>query len=77
MNIFGLSYIFYNYIYNLGDEIGKEWIVIKVGGLIVKFVGRMFIFENVIDVEWNGIVVFCVNGDIIFWVIFKNNIVFI
>lgn len=64
----GLSYIFYNYIYNLGDEMGKEWIVIKVGGLIVCFVGKMYIFENVIDVNCNGIVVLKVNSDIMFWI---------
>lgn len=75
-NTLGPSYIFHNYIHNLGDETGKEWTAIKAGGLIAKPAGRTFIFENVIDVERNGIAASRVNGDTTFWVTSKNNIVF-
>ena len=75
-NTLGPSYIFHNHIHNLGDETGKEWTAIKAGGLIAKPAGRTFIFENVIDVERNGIAASRVNGDTTFWVTSKNNIVF-
>ena len=75
-NTLGPSYIFHNYIHNLGDETGKEWTAIKAGGLISKPAGRTFIFENVIDVERNGIAASKVNNDTTFWVTTQNNIIF-
>jgi hypothetical protein len=75
-NTLGPSYIFHNHIYNLGDETGKEWTAIKAGGLISKPAGRTFIFENVIDVDRNGIAASKVNNDTTFWVTTQNNIVF-
>ena len=74
-NTLGPSYIFHNYIHNLGDETGKEWTAIKAGGLISKPAGRTFIFENVIDVERNGIAASKVNNDTTFWVTTQNNII--
>ena len=74
-NRLGPSYIFHNYIHNLGDETGKEWTAIKAGGLISKPAGRTFIFENVIDVERNGIAASKVNNDTTFWVTTQNNII--
>ncbi len=75
-NTLGPSYIFHNYIHNLGDETGKEWTAIKAGGLISKPAGRTFIFENVIDVERNGIAASRVDNDSTFWVTTQNNIIF-
>jgi len=75
-NTLGPSYIFHNYIHNLGDETGKEWTAIKAGGLISKPAGRTFIFENFIDVERNGIAASRVNNDSTFWVTTQNNIIF-
>ena len=75
-NTLGPSYIFHNYIHNLGDETGKEWTAIKAGGLISRPAGRTFVFENVIDVERNGIAASRVNNDSTFWVTTQNNIIF-
>ncbi len=75
-NTLGPSYIFHNYIHNLGDETGKEWTAIKAGGLISKPAGRTFVFENVIDVERNGIAASKVDNDTTFWVSTQNNIIF-
>lgn len=73
-NWLGLSYIFYNYIYDLGDECGWEWIVIKVGGLMFSLVGKMFILENYIIINRNVLVFFWFRGDNIMWVDVRNNI---
>ena len=75
-NTLGPSYIFNNYIHNLGDETGKEWTAIKAGGLISKPAGRTFVFENIIDVERNGIAASRVDNDSTFWVTTQNNIIF-
>lgn len=75
-NTLGPSYIFHNYIHNLGDETGKEWTAIKAGGLISRPAGRTFVFENVIDVERNGIAASRVDNDSTFWVTTQNNIIF-
>ena len=75
-NMLGPSYIFHNQIHNLGDEAGKEWTAIKAGGLISKPAGRTFIFENVLDVDRNGIAASKVNNDTTFWVTSQNNIIF-
>lgn len=75
-NTLGPSYIFHNYIHNLGDETGKEWTAIKAGGLISRPAGRTFVFENVIDVERNGIAASRVDNDSTFWVTTQNNVIF-
>ncbi|GFD84056.1 hypothetical protein KUL150_01150 [Alteromonas sp. KUL150] len=75
-NTLGPSYIFHNYIHNLGDETGKEWTAIKAGGLISRPAGKTFVFENVIDVERNGIAASRVDNDTTFWVTTQNNIIF-
>ena len=75
-NLLGPSYIFHNHIHNLGDETGKEWTAIKAGGLISKPAGRTFIFENVLDVDRNGIAASKVNNDTTFWITSQNNIIF-
>jgi len=75
-NTLGPSYVFHNHIHNLGDETGKEWTAIKAGGLLSKPAGRTFVFENLIDVERNGIAASKVNNDTTFWVTSQNNIVF-
>ena len=75
-NMLGPSYIFHNHIHNLGDETGKEWTAIKAGGLISKPAGRTFIFENVLDVDRNGIAASKVNNDTTFWITSQNNIIF-
>ena len=75
-NMLGPSYIFHNHIHNLGDETSKEWTAIKAGGLISKPAGRTFIFENVLDVDRNGIAASKVNNDTTFWITSQNNIIF-
>lgn len=74
-NMLGPSYIFHNHIYNLGDETGKEWTAIKAGGLIARPAGKTYIFENVIDVDRNGIAASKVNSDTTFWIESQNNII--
>lgn len=74
-NILGPSYLFHNFIHNLGDDRGKEWTAIKAGGLLSKPAGQTFIYENFIDVQRNGIAASKVAGDSTFWVNTKNNII--
>ena len=74
-NLLGPSYLFHNFIHNLGDDRGKEWTAIKAGGLMSKPAGQTFIFENFIDVQRNGIAASKVVGDSTFWVNTKNNII--
>ncbi|WP_394220684.1 right-handed parallel beta-helix repeat-containing protein [Alteromonas gracilis] len=75
-NMLGPSYIFHNYIHNLGDETGKEWTAIKAGGLMARPAGKTYVFENFIDVNRNGIAASGVNGDTTFWIESQNNIIF-
>tara|TARA_Y100000780_G_scaffold119253_1_gene107534 strand:+ start:3115 stop:5136 length:2022 start_codon:yes stop_codon:yes gene_type:complete len=75
-NMLGPSYIFHNYIHNLGDDRGKEWTAIKAGGLISKPGGRTFLFENIINVDRNAIAASRVSGDSTFWLTSQNNIFF-
>lgn len=74
-NMLGPSYLFHNYIYDLGDERGKEWTAIKAGGLIAKPGGKTFIFENYINTDRNGIASSGVNGDSTYWVELRNNVI--
>ena len=75
-NLLGPSYLFHNFIHNLGDDRGKEWTAIKAGGLMSKPAGQTFIFENFINVQRNGIAASKVVGDSTFWVNTKNNVIF-
>lgn len=74
-NLLGPSYLFHNFIHNLGDDRGKEWTAIKAGGLMSKPAGQTFIFENFINVQRNGIAASKVVGDSTFWVNTKNNVI--
>lgn len=73
-NLLGPSYLFHNFIHNLGDDRGKEWTAIKAGGLMSKPAGQTFIFENFVNVARNGIAASSVSGDSTFWVNSQNNI---
>lgn len=72
-NRIGPSYIFNNYIHNLGDERGKEWGAIKLGGLLSAPAGLTNIFENIIVTNRNGVVSASVKGDKTFWANVRNN----
>lgn len=74
-NMLGPSYLFHNYIHDLGDERGKEWTAIKAGGLLAKPAGKSFVFENYINTDRNGIAASGVNGDTTFWVELRNNVI--
>jgi hypothetical protein len=73
-NMIGPSYVFHNYIHDLGDERGKEWTAIKMGGLLDSPAGITNVFENLIVTNRNGISASSVNGDRTFWVNARNNI---
>ena len=74
-NMIGPSYIFHNYIHDLGDERGKEWAAIKMGGIMSKPAGLTNLFENLIVTDRNGIAASKVDNDDTFWVNARNNIV--
>jgi hypothetical protein len=74
-NMLGPSYIFQNYIHDLGDETGKEWTAIKAGGLISKPGGLTLIMENLIRTSRNGIAASNVESDDTFWIIAQNNFI--
>lgn len=74
-NMLGPSYVFHNYIHDLGDDRGKEWTAIKAGGLISRPAGKTFIFENYINTNRNGIASSNVANDSTYWVTMKNNII--
>lgn len=74
-NMLGPSYLFHNYIHDLGDERGKEWTAIKAGGLLAKPGGKTFIFENYINTDRNGIASSGVNNDTTYWVELRNNVI--
>lgn len=71
----GPSYLFHNYIHDLGDERGKEWTAIKAGGLLAKPGGKTYILENYIVTNRNGIAASNVNNDNSFWLEVRNNII--
>lgn len=75
-NMKGPSYIFNNHIHNLGDERGKMWAAIKMGGLFSSPAGITHVFHNVIDVSANGIASAGFGGDKTFWTHSQNNIIF-
>ena len=74
-NRLGPSYLFHNYIHDLGDERGKEWTAIKAGGLLSKPTGKTYIIENIINTDRNGIAGSSVGGDKTFWIEASNNII--
>ena len=74
-NRLGPSYLFHNYIHDLGDERGKEWTAIKAGGLLSKPSGKTYIIENFINTDRNGISASSVSGDKTFWIEANNNII--
>ena len=74
-NMLGPSYVFHNYIHDLGDDRGKEWTAIKAGGLISRPAGKTFILENFIFTNRNGIASSYVANDSTYWVTMKNNII--
>jgi len=74
-NMIGPSYIFNNYIHDLGDERGKEWTAIKMGGLISRPGGITNLFENLIITDRNGVAASRVNSDDTFWLNAQNNII--
>ena len=74
-NQLGPSYIFNNYIHNLGDERGRAWAGIKLGGLFALPAGRTLIFENLlVNKDANGIAGAGFEGDRTYWALVKNNI---
>lgn len=73
--VMGPSYIFNNTIHNLGDERGKMWTAIKLGGLYSRPIGQVNVFNNTITVYRNGISASNFAGDSSFWVNAKNNII--
>ncbi|OFC69921.1 hypothetical protein [Alteromonas confluentis] len=73
-NLGGNSFIFNNYIHNLGDERGKAWGAVKVGGYKEGQSGRVNIFNNLIVTSSNGIAKAGFNGSSEFLVAAKDNI---
>lgn len=74
-NMIGPSYIFNNYIHDLGDERGKEWTAFKMGGLISRPGGITNVFDNLIVTNRNGIASSGVAGDSTYWLNAQNNII--
>lgn len=74
-NRLGPSYVFHNYIHDLGDERGKEWTAIKAGGLVSQPGGKTYIIENYINTARNGIAASSVDGDSTFWIEVINNVI--
>lgn len=73
-NMIGPSYVFHNYIHDLGDERGKEWTAIKMGGIMTRPAGITNVFENLIINNRNAISASKVDNDDTFWVNALNNI---
>lgn len=71
----GPSFIFNNYIHNLGDENDKSWAAIKMGGVISRPAGKVNIFNNIIKTSSNGISYAGYNGDVTFWADIWTNII--
>ena len=73
-NRLGPSYIFHNYIHDLGDERGREWTAIKAGGLMSSPAGKTFILENYIITNRNALASSRFRGDTTMWVDVRNNV---
>ncbi|NVK56113.1 MAG: right-handed parallel beta-helix repeat-containing protein [Alteromonadaceae bacterium] len=73
-NMLGPSYIFNNYIHNLGDERDKNWAAIKLGGLYTRPAGIVNVFNNLVVTGSNGLAQGGFSGDGTFWTHAQNNI---
>ena len=73
-NRIGPTYLFNNYIHHLGDETGKMWTAIKVGGLLTRPMGKTHVFQNYIKVYRNGIAASKFYENSSFWLNVQNNI---
>ncbi|WP_438864522.1 right-handed parallel beta-helix repeat-containing protein [Neptunicella sp.] len=74
-NQLGPSYIFNNYIHNLGDERGRAWTGIKLGGVFAAPAGKTLIFENLmVNNSANGIAGAGFEDDNSYWALAQNNI---
>lgn len=71
----GPSFVFNNYIHHLGDEKGKQWASIKMGGLMTGPVGKSVILHNLITVNRNGLTASRFRSDDTFWTHAQNNLV--
>lgn len=71
----GPSYVFNNYIHDLGDETGKQWAAIKMGGLMTGPVGKSIVLQNLITVDRNGLTASRFRADDTFWTYARNNVV--
>ncbi|MBT0587608.1 right-handed parallel beta-helix repeat-containing protein [Alteromonas oceanisediminis] len=71
----GPSYLFNNAITSLGDQDGNEWTAIKLGGLRSAPQGQVFVLQNWINVDRNGIAASSVKGDNTFWADVRNNVI--
>lgn len=71
----GPSYIFNNYIHNLGDENQSSWAAIKLGGLVSRPGGKVNIFNNIIKTKSNGIASAKYMNDSTFWADVWSNII--
>ena len=74
-NMLGPSYIFNNYIHNLGDERGSAWAAIKLGGLHAAPSGKTYILQNLIIANSNGIAQSAFKGDKTYWARVQNNVI--
>lgn len=70
----GPSYVFNNYIHNLGDDRGKTWAGIKAGGLLSGTEGISYIYNNLLLASNNGIASASFKNDFTYWIHAKNNI---
>jgi hypothetical protein len=73
-NMLGPSYIFNNYIHNLGDDRQATWAAIKLGGLMSAPGGVINIFENLVTTNSNGVAAARFQNDTTFWANIRNNI---
>jgi hypothetical protein len=73
-NMLGPSYIFNNYIHNLGDDRQATWAAIKLGGLMSAPAGVINIFENLVTTNSNGVAATRFQNDRTFWANIRNNI---
>ncbi len=71
----GPSFIFNNYIHDLGDQTGKQWAAVKLGGLFAGAFGKSHIYHNLITVGRNGIAASRFQEDNTFYTHAQNNIV--
>ncbi|EPJ56257.1 MAG: hypothetical protein OFPI_00470 [Osedax symbiont Rs2] len=73
----GPSFIFNNHIHNLGDQYNNSWAAIKLGGLVSRPAGKVFIFNNLIISDSNGIASAKFGNDSTFWLEAWSNIIIV